>query len=243
MAAVPSVRAALDRDLHLIRDDVLRMGSLVNEQLQLAVKSLSTRDQNLAHQVISTDERINELRYKIENECLTTIARQQPAASDLRFIITAMHMAVELERMADHASGISGIVLRMGSEPLLKPLIDIPRMQSVTCEMLDQALDAFVKMDANLARAVVARDDEVDALYNQVLRELLTYMAQDKKVISRAMYLLWIAHNLERTADRVTNLCERVIFAATGDLGDYKPPKPSTDVKSESSLSTNSGAD
>jgi phosphate transport system protein len=238
MAAVSSIRAALDRDLHLIRDDVLRMGSLVNEQLRLAVKSLAERDQDLAHQVISNDERINELRYKIENECLTTIARQQPAASDLRYIITAMHMSVELERMADHASGIAGIVIRMGSEPLLKPLIDVPRMQSVTSEMLDQTLDAFVKMDAAQARAVVARDDEVDALYNQVLRELLTYMAQDKKVITRAMYLLWIAHNLERTADRVTNLCERVIFAATGELGDYKPPKPSPDVKSDASLST-----
>ena len=194
MAAVSSIRAVLDRDLHLVRDDILRMGSLVNEQLALAVKSLAERNQTMAHQVISADERINELRYKIENECLTTIARQQPAAADLRYIITAMHMAVELERMADHASGIAGIVIRMGDEPLLKPLIDIPRMQSVTSEMLDQALDAFVKMDADQARAVVARDDEVDGLYNQVLRELLTYMAQDKKVITRAMYLLWIAH-------------------------------------------------
>jgi phosphate transport system protein len=242
MAAVSSIRAVLDHDLHTVRDDILRMGSLVNEQLALAVKSLAERNQTLAHQVISTDERINELRYKIEDECLTTIARQQPAAGDLRYIITAMHMSVELERMADHASGIAGIVIRMGNEPLLKPLIDVPRMQSVTSEMLDQALDAFVKMDAAQARAVVARDDEVDALYNQVLRELLTYMAQDKKVITRAMYLLWIAHNLERTADRVTNLCERVIFAATGELGDYKPPKPSTDVKSDDSLSTNSEA-
>jgi phosphate transport system protein len=222
----------------MVRDDILRMGSLVNEQLQLSIKSLRERNLDLAHQVISTDERINELRYKIEDECLTTIARQQPAAADLRYIITAMHMSVELERMADHASGIAGIVIRMGSEPLLKPLIDIPRMQSTTCEMLDQALDAFVKMDAAQARAVVTRDDEVDALYNQVLRELLTYMAQDKKVISRAMYLLWIAHNLERTADRVTNLCERVIFAATGELGDYKPPKTSTDAQDDASVST-----
>jgi phosphate transport system protein len=233
MAAVSSIRAVLDRDLHLVRDDILRMGSLVNEQLALAVKALAERNQTMAHQVISADERINELRYKIENECLTTIARQQPAAADLRYIITAMHMAVELERMADHASGIAGIVIRMGDEPLLKPLIDIPRMQSVTGEMLDQALDAFVKMDADQARAVVARDDEVDGLYNQVLRELLTYMAQDKKAITRAMYLLWIAHNLERTADRVTNLCERVIFAATGELGDYKPPKPDANAGSE----------
>ncbi len=229
MSAASTIRAALDRDLHQIRDDVLRLGSLVNEQLRLSIKALLDRDLSLAHQVIATDERINELRYKMEQECLATIARQQPAASDLRYIITAMHMSVELERMGDHAVGISGIVIRMGGEQPLKPLLDIPRMQTLTCEMLDQALDAFVKMDPAQARSVVLRDDEVDALYNQILRELLTYMAQDKKVIARAMYLLWIAHILERTADRVTNLCERVIFAATGELGDYKPPKP-TDI-------------
>ncbi|MCL5996745.1 MAG: phosphate signaling complex protein PhoU [Chloroflexi bacterium] len=224
--ASSNVRAALDRDLNTIRDNILRLGSLVNEQLQLSVKALRERDLKLAHQVVSTDERINQLRYKIEEECLTTIARQQPAAGDLRQIITAMHMSVEMERMADHAVGIATIVIRMGEEPLLKPLIDIPRMQAITSEMLDQALDAFVKMDVEMARAVVVRDDEVDALYNQVLRELLTYMAEDKRVVPRAMYLLWVAHNLERTADRVTNLCERVIFAAIGELGDYKPPKP-----------------
>jgi phosphate transport system protein len=222
-----SIRAALDRDLNTIRDDVLRLGSLVNEQLQFSVQALRERDQRLAHQVVSTDERLNQLRYKIEEECLTTIARQQPAAGDLRQIITAMHMSVELERMGDHAVGIATIVLRMADEPLVKPLIDIPRMQTITCEMLDEALDAFVQMNADRARAVVARDDEVDGLYNQVLRELLTYMAEDPRVITRAMYLLWVAHNLERTADRVTNLCERVIFAATGELGDYKPPKTS----------------
>ncbi len=235
MATPPPVRAALDRDLHQIRDDVLRLGSQVNEQLHLAVQALLDRDSTLAHRVIATDERINDLRYKVEQECLATIARQQPAASDLRYIITAMHMSVELERMGDHAVGMAGIVIRMGGEQPLKPLLDIPRMQSVTCEMLDQALDAFVKMDPAQARAVVLRDDEVDALYNQILRELLTYMAQDKSSIARAMYLLWIAHNLERTADRVTNLCERVIFAATGELGDYKPPKPNVAPKDDAS--------
>ena len=226
MGSVSSIRAALDRDLGAIRDDVLRLGSLANEQLQRAVQALRERNHGLAHQVIAADERVNQLRYQIEGACLTTIARQQPAAGDLRRIVTGMHMAVELERIADHAAGIGGIVLRMGGEAPLKPLLDIPRMQVVTCEMLDGALDAYVKMDPVLARAVVGRDDEVDALYNQVLRELLTYMAADKSTVTRAMYLLWVAHNLERSADRVTNLCERVIFAATGELGDYKPPKP-----------------
>jgi phosphate transport system protein len=223
--AASTRRTLLDHDMGLVRDDVLRLGSLADEQLQFAVKALQGRNFDLAHQVIAADERVNQLRYKIEEECLTTIATQQPAAADLRAILTAMHMAVELERMADHATGIAAIVIRMGNEPLLKPLLDIPRMQTITHEMLQQALDAFVRMDVVLARAVVSRDDEVDALYNQVLRELLTYMAEDKKTITRAMYLLWIAHNLERCADRVTNLCERVIFAVTGELGDYKPPK------------------
>jgi len=218
-------RTLLDHDQNAIRDDILRMGSLVNEQLKNSVRALRDRNLDLAHEVISADDRINQLRYKIEQECLFTIATQQPAAGDLRRIITAMHMSVELERIADHASGIAGIVIRMGAEAPLKPLIDIPRMQEITSEMLVQAMDAFVKMDPTLARAIVARDDEVDALYNQVLRELLTYMVQDKKTIARAMYLLWVAHNFERSADRVTNLCERVIFAVTGELGDYKPPK------------------
>ena len=226
MGMVGGVRAALDRDMNAIRDNVLRLGSLAKEQLEHSVKALSNRDQSLAHQVIAADERLNDLRYKIEEECLATIARQQPAAADLRQIITAMHMSTELERMADHATGIASVVIRMGSEPLLKPLIDIPRMQQITCEMLDQALEAFVKLDVELARAVVRRDDEVDQLYNQIMRELLTYMAEDKRVITRAQYLLWVAHNLERSADRVTNLCERVIFAATGELGDYKPERP-----------------
>lgn len=228
METVPSTsgRSLLDHDQSAIRDDILRLGSLANEQLQLSVKALRDRNLDLAHQVISTDERINQLRYKIEEKCLTTIATQQPAAGDLRRIITAMHMSVEMERIGDHACGIAGIVIRMGNEAPLKPLIDIPRMQAIASEMLEMALDAFVKMDVEMARTIVLRDDEVDAMYNQVLRELLTYMVQDKKSIARAMYLLWVAHNLERSADRVTNLCERVIFAVTGELGDYKPPKP-----------------
>ena len=150
------------------------------------------------------------------------IATQQPAARDLRRIIAAMHMAVEMERMADHATGIAEITIRMGGEPHIKPLIDIPRMQEVVVEMLNGVLDAYVKTDVALAQAVAKRDDEMDALYNQILRELLTYMMADSKIVSRATYLLWVAHNLERIGDRVTNLCERVIFTATGELSDIQ---------------------
>jgi phosphate transport system protein len=221
--ATLTTRSLMDRDIQTIRDDILRLGSLVEEQTERAVRALKDRNLSLAHQVASVDERVNELRYRIEEECLTIIARHQPAAGDLRLIIASMHMAVEMERMADHAAGIAGVVVRMGDEPLLKPLIDIPRMQVCACAMLRRALDAYVRGDVKLARDVIRQDDEVDALYNQVLRELLTYMIQDPRTTARATYLLWVAHNLERTADRVTNLCERILFIVTGQLGDARP--------------------
>jgi phosphate transport system protein len=219
------VRSALDHSIDEIRSDVLRMGSFIEEQVARAVTALKDRNLSLAHQIMESDWRVNNLRYKIENDALRTIATQQPAARDLRYIVAAIHMAIELERIADHASGIASITLRIGDEPLIKPLIDIPRQQEVVCEMIHDALDAFVHLDVAKAKTVAERDDEVDALYNQVLRELLTYMMQDTKTITQATYLLWVAHNMERIGDRITNLCERVIFAATGELGDYKPPK------------------
>ena len=223
--SISPTRILLDQDLRTLRDDILRMGSLIEEQTERSIRALKERDVKLAHQIVESDERVNALRYKIEDECLRTMATQQPAARDLRTIIAAMHMAVEMERMADHASGIASITIRMGDEPLIKPLVDIPRMQVIVNAMLHEALNAYVKLDADLARKVAEQDDEVDLLYNQILRELLTYMMQDSKTISGATYLLWVAHNLERIGDRVTNLCERVIFAATGELGDYKPVK------------------
>ncbi len=225
MASTPRTRSALDQDIEAIRDDILRMGSFVGEQIATAVRSLKTRDTGLAHQVNSADQQVNEMRYKVERASVRTIATQQPTAKDLRIIIASMHIASELERIADHAAGIASITIRIGDEPLVKPLIDIPRMQEVACEMLHSALDAFVKKDAEAAKLVAQRDEEVDELYNQVLRELLTYMMQDARVIPQSTYLVWTAHNLERIADRVTNICERVIFIATAELGDYKPEK------------------
>lgn len=215
-------RKLLDDHLSAIQDDILRMGSMVEEQVNRAIHALKERDIKLAHQVVEADDRVDQLRYRIEEACLRTIATQQPAARDLRRIIAAMHMAVEMERMADHASGIAEITVRMGGEPHIKPLIDIPRMAELVGEMLHGVLDAYVKTDVALAKAVAKQDDEVDALYNQILRELLTYMMADSKIVSRATYLLWVAHNLERIGDRVTNLCERVIFTDTGELNDIQ---------------------
>jgi phosphate transport system protein len=151
------------------------------------------------------------------------IATQQPAAGDLRMTIAATHIAVELERMADHAEGTAEIVKRMYDAPLLKPLIDLPIMAHIAKEMTHAALDAFVAHDADAAQQVAARDDELDALYQQIFRELLTYMLEDPRNISRATYLLWVAHNLERIGDRVTNVCERVVFMTTGKLEDIQP--------------------
>jgi len=223
MAGPPRVRSMLDHNIDEIRNDILRMGSFIGEQIANAVQALRKRDLPLAHQVVESDQRINALRYRVELQSVQTIATQQPTARDLRYIIAAIHIAGELERIADHASGIASITIRIGDEPLVKPLIDIPRMQEIACEMLRDALDAFVQMDAEAAKAVAVRDEEVDELYVQVLRELLTYMMQDQKTITQSTYLLWVAHNLERIADRAINVCERVIFAATAELGDYKP--------------------
>jgi phosphate transport system protein len=225
MASTPRIRSVLDQDIEAIRDDILRMGSFVREQVTTAVCSLKSRDIGLAHQVLSIEQQINDMRYKVELASMRSIATQQPTAKDLRTIIASMHIASELERIADHAAGIASTTIRIGDEPLVKPLIDIPRMQEIACEMLHDALDAYVKKDAEAAKLVAQRDWEVDELYDQILRELLTYMMQDARVVTQSTYLLWIAHDLERIADRITNICERVIFIATAELGDYKPEK------------------
>jgi phosphate transport system protein len=211
-------RGTLDRDLTQIEDNILRLGSMVEEAIQRAITALKRRDVELARQIIVDDDAINSLRYAIEEQSLTTIATQQPVASDLRTIVAAMHIAVDLERMADHAEGIAHLVIRMADEPLLKPLIDLPRMADVACDMLRASLDAFVARDPEAARAVVPRDDEIDQLYDQIFRELLTYMLQDPRNINRATFLLWVSHNIERIGDRITNVSERVVFMTTGVL-------------------------
>ena len=211
-------RSTLERELEQLRTELLRMGSLVESAIERSVQALKTRDFDLAQQVVNDDENINRLRYEIEEQCLELIATQQPAASDLRTTIAATHIAVELERIADHAEGIAEIAKRLFDEPLLKPPIDVPIMAQIAREVIHGALDAFVAHDADAAQKVAARDDEIDAIYEQVFRELLTYMLEDPRNISRATYLLWVAHNLERIGDRVTNVCERVIFMTTGKL-------------------------
>jgi phosphate transport system protein len=212
-------RETFDRELQNLQDEILVMGSLVEKAIIDSVELLKRRDLDGARALIAEDRRvINEKYYGIETDALTIIATQQPMAGDLRTIAAVLEIAHELERMGDYAKGIAKITLMMGDEPLLKPLIDIPLMAEKARDMLHRALEAFINRDVDLARAIPKEDDEVDGLYNQVYRELLTFMMEDPRTINRATYLLWVAHNLERTADRVANICERVIFTVTGKI-------------------------
>ncbi len=211
-------RETLDRKIRYLLDQILELGSMVEQATLDAVGALKTRDLEEARRVYAGDQAINEKRFAIENECLITIATQQPMARDLRVLAAVLEVNTELERMGDYAKGIARIGLMMGNEPPLKKLIDLPRMAEIAADMLHRALGAFVAADVQQARAIPKQDDEVDALYNQIYRELITYMISDPKTIDRANYLLWAAHNIERLADRVTNICERAIFVATGEL-------------------------
>ena len=171
-----------------------------------------------SRRILEEDQDINRKRFEIENQVMILIATQQPMAHDLRLLASIMEIISELERMGDYAKGIANINIRMGDQPLLKPLIDVPRMAQKDVDMLHRSLTAFINEDLEAAKTIPMEDDEVDALYNQIYRELMTFIIADPKVIERANWLLWVAHNLERVADRVTNICERTIFIATGEL-------------------------
>jgi phosphate transport system protein len=212
------MRAAFHKKLREIQDDILAMGSMVSKAILRSIDALKNRDLELAHQIIADDQKINGKRFEIEEKCIQLIATQQPMASDLRIIIAILNITNEIERIGDYAVGIARIVIMIGDEPPLKPLIDIPRMAEQTVDMLRRSLDAFINRDAEAAKKIAAEDDLVDHLYDQVFRELLTLMAEDPKTITRATRLMWTAHNLERAADRVTNICERVVFIVTGKM-------------------------
>ncbi len=216
MQRVP--RAEFDRDLRSLQDELLALGGMVEKAIAKSLDALKNRDRDLAEEVIEEDDIIDEMRFSLEEKCIDLIAMQQPLAGDLRILVTVLHVAVELERMGDYAEGIAKISLLMGDEPPLKPLIDIPRMADRAMDMLRRSLDAFVDRDTEASHQICDDDDEVDALYEQVYRELLTYMLSDPGAIRRATYLLWVAHDLERIADRTTNIAERVIFLVTGKL-------------------------
>ena len=212
------IRTDFNKRLREIQDDILIMGSMAEKAITTSIKALKERDIEMAQRLIDDDLYINRKRFEIEEKCIKLIATQQPLAGDLRTIISVLNMLTELERIGDYAAGIAKIVLMIGNEEHLKPLIDIPRMADTTVSMLQRSLDAFIKHDANAAKQVIAEDDDVDNLYDQVFRELLSFMIEDPKTITRATRLVWVAHNLERSADRVTNICERIIYIVTGKM-------------------------
>jgi phosphate transport system protein len=211
-------RETLERKIQELLDQVLELGGMVEQATVQAVDSLKKRDFDASKSIYAGDKLINDKRFEIENQCMVVMAAQQPMATDLRILASILEISTELERMGDYAKGIALINIRMGAEPLLKPLVDLPRMAEITADMLHRALEAFAQADVEQARAIPKEDDQVDDLYNQIYRELITFMISDPSFIDRANYLLWAAHNLERLADRVTNICERTIFVATGEL-------------------------
>ena len=216
------LRSEFHADLQKLQDDLMNLGSMVEKATIKAIDALKTRNLVLSQKIIEEDDVIDDIRYEIEARCEDLIAKQQPLATDLRLIIAIMHIVGELERIGDYAEGVAKISLAMGDEAPLKPLIDIPRMAQKASLMTRQSLDALVQRDVDLAITVAESDDEVDALYDQIFRELVTFMIEDPRTIQRATYLLWVAHDLERIADRATNIAERVVYLVTGELSKLK---------------------
>jgi phosphate transport system protein len=229
MSAIPRSlhsRAALDQALDQLRSDLRRLGSLVDVAIERSVAALARLDERAARQVIDGDREINALRYEIEERSVNLIATQQPIASDLRFVVAVLSIVGELERIGDYCVGIGRITILHEGRGLLKPLIDIPRMAALVRTNLRGSIDAFITKNEPLARAIAEQDDELDRLYDQIYRELLTYMLNDTSTIDRATWLLWAAHNLERMGDRVQNICERTVYEVTGNLVEFSGGRP-----------------
>jgi phosphate transport system protein len=218
-----TIRATFDKELQRIQDEVIALGSMVETALVESVDILKRRDMEGSRRLIAEDRRINEKRFEIEADTMILIATPQPVARDMRTLAAVLEITTELERIGDYAKGIAKINVLIGEEPLLKPLIDLPVMADKARDMLHRALEAFLRQDEQLARAIPPEDDEMDALYNQINRELMTYVMSDPSNLDQANYLLWAAHNLERAADRVINLCERVVFTITGEMVELGP--------------------
>jgi phosphate transport system protein len=212
-------RETLDRKIKHLREEILILDSMVEQAVLASIEALKNHDIESARHLYLADEQINAKRFEIENETMVTIATQQPImATDLRLLASILEVTSELERIGDYGKGIAHITQKIGNEPHVKPLIDVPRMAEIAVDMLHEAVGAFIAADAEAARRIPARDDEVDDLYNQVYRELVTIIMQNPATIDQANFLMWAAHNMERMADRVTNICERTIYIASGEM-------------------------
>ena len=219
-------REKFEHELQRLKDEILALGAMAERAVAESVQALKKRDTAKAHLIMNDDRLINEKRYAIEDDTLTLIATQQPMAGDLRTLAAIFEIATELERIADYAKGIANVTLMLGEEPLIKPLEDIPRMADKACDMLHRALDSFMRQDVEEARSIPPEDMEVDSLYEQTYRELITIMISDPQTTDQANRLTWVAHNLERAADRVGNICERVVFSITGRGEELDGPLP-----------------
>lgn len=211
-------RAVFERQLAEVQEDMLVMAGMVESAITQAVEALRMRDVALARRIVENDANINRRRYEVEEKCVELISLQAPLASDLRTLISVLHMTVDLERMGDHAEGIAKIAIMLADEAPIKPLTDIPRMAEVAIQMLHGSLEAYKMRDSQRAREIIGMDDEVDNLYEQVYRELLMIMIGEPQTVQRATYLIWVAHNLERIADRATNICEAVVYLVEGRI-------------------------
>lgn len=214
------IRIAFEQQMEKLQEDVLALGSMVQEALLESMEYLKARDIAASKKLVKRDSVIDDKRYAIESDALALIAMQQPMAGDMRMIAAALFIANELERIGDYAKSLGRVNVRIGDEPLMKPLVDMPRMVEQTESMLSRSLQAFVTRDVDLAYAVIREDEIVDDLYDQIYAELMTLIMQDTSKIRQANLLLMGAHNLERAADRCTNICERVIYCVTGKLID-----------------------
>ena len=214
-------RETLDSKIRELNDSILELGSIVEQAILGCVNALAERDLDNAKIIYDGDKLINQKRYEIERKALITVATQQPMATDLRRLSSIIDIAGELERIGDYAKGIARIAMRLGDQPPLKKLVDIPKMAQLTTDMLHRALGAFVEMEEEVARAIPLEDDQIDVLYNLVYQDLLERMIADRNNIDQATFHLWVAHNLERAADRVTNICERTIFTVSGELIEF----------------------
>lgn len=211
-------RETLDREFRHLQDEVLLLGSMVEQAILDSVDALKRRDIHTSRRILGGDRLINEKRFAIENAILVLIATQQPMAHDLRFLAAILEVDTELERIGDYAKGIAKVNILLGEDTIPMPVLEISRMAEISVSMLHRALSCFISENADQARIIPNEDEQVDELYNSVYRYLVNTMIADPTTIDHANYLLWVAHNLERTADRVTNICERTVFIATGEL-------------------------
>lgn len=212
-------RESLDQKIQQMHDDILLMDSMVERATLDAIQALKQHDVDAARQIYRGDAVINAKRFEVERNCMVTIATEQPImATDLRVVASILEVVGELERMGDYAKGIARICLHIGREPHIKPIVDLPRMAEIAVGMLHRAVSAFIEQDMELARRIPDDDDEVDLLYQKIYKDLIAIIVANPDATDQANLLMWAAHNLERMADRVTNICERTIYIVTGEM-------------------------